>query len=161
VIGTFGSSNFEVSGKRIFTPFDEEMSAGNKAETKDASGAKAQTVKTTPELRTYKFKVSLSKSLGVDVQATIDKWMKLAEAGTAEYLNMGGKPMASNKFLLKSVSFTEVNRNGKGLVLSATMALEFQEYVKAVAVKKPTKKKPKKKPKIKPKTSFIPKGATL
>jgi hypothetical protein len=142
MIGTFGNVNFEVSGKRIFTPSDETLSASSKVATKDSTTGKPTTSSVLPELRKYKFKVSLKSALGVNVQLEIDKWLKMAEAGTTDYINMGGKPLASNKFILTSVSIASVVRNGAGVPISAEMSLDFQERV-TVAKKKKVKKKKK------------------
>lgn len=140
MIGTFGSVNFEVSCNRIFTPFDEEMTAGNKAETKESANGKPQTVKKTPELRTHKFKLKVSEGLGVNAQATVDLWLQMAEDGAAEYINMGGKPLSVNKFLLKSASVGDIRRNGAGKLIEAMLSVDFQEFVAGVA----TKRRPKK-----------------
>lgn len=152
MIGTFGTINFEVSNGAIFTPADENIQASCKITTKESTSGKPTTSASVPELRTYKFILKVSRALGIDAQAAVDKWLQMAEAGTTGYVNMGGKPLSAYQFKLKSVAVSDIQRNGAGVLLSAKLACEFQEYVVPAASAK------KKKKAAKPKTA-TPTGA--
>lgn len=147
MIGTFGKINFEASTNKIFTPDAEVLSAQCNIQTKDSSKGKPSTSKITPGLRSYKFKVFLSSALGIEVQDVMDLWMSMSESGSTEYMNMGGKPLSTNMFTLKSASFSNIKRNGDGVPTSAEMSLDFQENTNGVAAKKAAKKGGKRKKK--------------
>lgn len=66
---------------------------------------------------------------------------------------MGGRPLSSNQFKLKSVAVSDVRRNGAGVLLSAKLACELQEYVV------PAKSAKKKKKAVKRKAAKAPTGS--
>lgn len=133
VTGKFGSQQFEVSSSKILPIDDITISGGIGTSTEAAAqGKKSATKVKGPSLRKVKISLQLHASLGVEVQAAIEDWLTLAEAGKPFPLILCGRPVSENKYLLKSCSASDVTivrAKGSAKMAIAKMSLEFEEYL--------------------------------
>lgn len=143
VIAAFGNKIFSVSSNKINT-FDGLAYSGElQTEAQDVAGQKPSTYIKGDGLMPVSMELDLKVEFGLNVRAEIDNWQKVRAAAIPQFLNIGGKPLSVNRFLLKSVSVSEVKIDGRGGYRSAKVALTFEEYVRAGSAEasKKTKKK--------------------
>lgn len=131
IIAYFGSERFEVSDSRAMPISGFQRKTAGRYNEFDRIGKKPLTDFTGPGLDAVSFSVKLNASLGVEPRDVMDHWSNLADAGTVNVLVFGGKVLGANLWQLKSVGQSWGTVNGSGRVLSATMDLEFEEYVQS------------------------------
>lgn len=129
MIGTLGSKIvFEVSDKTAL--FFSEM-------TREISGrwAKHETqgVKPKPEFlgpgnQTINLPITLSAGLGVRPRAVMEQIEGMVEAGAAEYLIIGNKPVGKNPFRLTASSEAWNTIYSRGELAKATVTITLEEY---------------------------------
>lgn len=76
------------------------------------------------EKQTISFSSTLIASLGNDVRGEFESWKEWV--GKTGILKVGGKTFGPN-LLLKSVNASDIQMNGAGTWLAATLAYEFEE----------------------------------
>ncbi|MCI1478124.1 MAG: phage tail protein [Clostridium beijerinckii] len=153
-LGSFSSKVFEVSQNKIYT-FDEysrEISLN--AEDQDVDGDKPSTYIKGINLEQVSFNIKLIQSSSIDVEAEINDWKNICEAGDPYMLFIGDNPVSNNKYLLTGISLSDNSYTAKGKQNKSTLKLTFKEYVRAGVkkeegtsseTKKSTKKASKKK----------------
>ena len=132
VVGKFGNRTFDVLPTRIFTPSDISISGELETSTEDASGKKPSTTIKGPGLEKVSLEFKLLAVAGIDIQAEKDAWEAIRDAGTPYPLVLFGRAVSLNKYLLISVSLSDVagtKANGQAVMSVATLKLDFDEYV--------------------------------
>ncbi|MCI5549782.1 MAG: phage tail protein [Clostridiales bacterium] len=142
---TWGSLSLSVGGTARATITEWQRKAAYKTETKENGTGWPKTQLKGPELGTISFSVLLSRSMGVDVRAELDKWESACNAGKAAQLKLGGKVVGSNKWMIKDVQESEVFFDSRLNLIGATMKVSFSEYASAGSTASTTKKKTTKK----------------
>ncbi|TZE82006.1 phage tail protein [Calorimonas adulescens] len=129
-IAVFANKVFQVDSQKIYTFNDFTMSSSLETEKQDAANKKPSTYIKGPDLYTMSISIPLDVSMGVNVRNEYGAWKALVEAGKPYPFILGGKPLGSNKWLLKSASLNNTVIDSNGNILSGTIQLEFEEYVR-------------------------------
>ncbi len=130
VIASFSNMTFQTSGNKIYTFDGLSMGCSLETESQDVAGKKPSTYVKGAGLGKLSFNVPLKAALGLNVRNEYGKWKSLAEAGKPYPFILGGVPLGENKWLLKSANLDNTVVNSKGEILSGTLSLEFEEYVR-------------------------------
>lgn len=99
-------------------------------EVQDQSGGKPATLIKGAGLERVQFGVTLSRYMGVTPELVIGQLRQILTAGVPYALVMGGAPVGEHKWLLTSLSVSDVTLNGRGEMISATVKLTLDEYVR-------------------------------
>ena len=140
MIASFGPKVFK-TGEKQMTFHDFSYKSSVNSESQNTDGGKPVTVAENMELDSMAFKVSLSASFGHNPRKELDEWNRIKDQMLAYPFILGNKPLGG-KWKVLSVDLNESMIDHKGNMLSATIALSFQEYVKK-GVKKEKKKEKK------------------
>jgi len=146
-IATFGVKTFDVSKNKIYTFDNIAYSLALNVENQEVEGKKPSTYIKGIGLIPLSFDILLDARF-VDVKAEIDWWDNQLLSKEPEIFTLGGKLLSNNRFLLKTVSKSNIVIGKKGAYLKAMLALEFEEYASSGA-KTTTKKKTSKKETVK------------
>ena len=128
-IGTLGRNVvFEVSDDRVFT-----FSELTREVTSRWTNHEPQGVKPKPEflgagLQTASLTITLSATLGVRPRDVLERVEGMVEAGTAEYLVIGNRPVGSNPFRLTGSSEAWNTVYNRGELARATLTISLEEY---------------------------------
>jgi phage protein U len=129
VIGAFGKIFFKSSDKRILTFNGLTREIAGRFETHEVIGKKPKTEFIGPGLDTISFTINLNASLGVRPRREMDKWEAMASKGSAEILVIGGKPVGTDKWVVKSVSQAWDTIFIKGELYSGKIDVTLEEYI--------------------------------
>lgn len=146
-IAMFGTKGFTVNSNIILTFNDMQITSTLETEAQENTGKKASTYIKGPGLNTFSLKVPLDYSLGVRPLEQINQWFKIKDEATAYPFLLKGAPFLNTKWLLVEVKATDLNIDSVGNMLSATLALTFNEFVRAGTAKKKESSTSKKKKK--------------
>jgi len=130
-IATFGNKVFQVDAKRIYTFNNFSYSATLETEAQEAEGKKPSTYIKGEGLSTLSLTIPLEKMYGIDPRTEWESWENILAQKTPQLFILGGKPIGKNKWLLKSVSPSDMRVDSKGQIQGLNLALEFEEYVRA------------------------------
>jgi len=130
-IATFGNKVFQVDAKRIYTFNNFSYSATLETEAQEAEGKKPSTYIKGEGLSTLSLTIPLEKMYGIDPRTEWESWESILAQKSPQIFILGGKPLGKNKWLLKSVSPSDVRIDAKGQIQGMNLALEFEEYVRA------------------------------
>jgi len=130
-IATFGKKVFQVDAKKIYTFRDFAYSATLETEAQEVEGKKPSTYIKGEALSTMSLTIPLGKEYGVDPRSEWESWENILAQKTPQYFILGGKPVGKNKWLLKSVSPSNMRIDNKGQIVGMDLTLEFEEYVRA------------------------------
>lgn len=133
-IAIFGKKTFQVSGRKIYTFNDFSLGGQLNTESQDVAGKKPSTYIKGAGLNSMSFNIPLDASLNIDVRAEYESWETIMNTGVAYAFILGGKPIGSNKWLLKSVDLSNVQIDAKGTWLKGMLNLQFDEYVRPGSV---------------------------
>ena len=129
-IAIFASKSFQVSSNRLYT-FDEfSTGCSIDTETQDAAGGKPSTYIKGPGLDSMQFNIPLKTSMGINVRDEYESWKDIMEKSAAYPFILGGKPLGRNKWLLKKVDLSNLEFDFRGNILSGSLQLQFDEYVR-------------------------------
>lgn len=134
-IAVFGSKVFDVTNSKIYTITEFQYSSTLDTEKQDSVGKKPSTYNKGPGLNALAIKAKLDVSHGVNPRKEIEDWERIKDAGIAYPFILGVRPLGKNKYLLVEVQATDFQIDNKGAVLSADLALKFDEYVRAGSAK--------------------------
>lgn len=129
MIGTLGSKIvFEVSDETalFFSEMTREIS-GRWAE-HETQGVKPKPEFLGPGNQTINLPITLSASLGVRPRAVMEQVEGMVEAGAAEYLIIGNKPVGKNPFRLTASSEAWNTIYSRGELAKATVTITLEEY---------------------------------
>lgn len=129
MIGTLGSKIvFEVSDETalFFSEMTREIS-GRWAE-HETQGVKPKPEFLGPGNQTINMPITLSASLGVRPRAVMEQVEGMVEAGAAEYLIIGNKPVGKNPFRITASSEAWNTIYSRGELAKATVTITLEEY---------------------------------
>ena len=128
ILAQFGYEVFFAnSTKGIYTPSDLSFEYGKTIETQSRAGKKPLSYIGDVNLIKSGFKIHLDRRF-VDVQSKIEKWQAMAEGNYLYAFTIGGKLVATNKFVVTSVKASNVKINGRGVKMSADLDISIEEY---------------------------------
>jgi len=130
VIGTLGKNIiFTVSSLAVFTFKDLNHKITGRWTMHDVLGGKPRAEFLGPDVQTVSFTIHLSKALDVEPHLVMELLREKVENGEAEYLVVGGWPVANNplRFISSSEAWNTVHKNG--VLVECDVQLELGEYV--------------------------------
>ena len=98
-------------------------------ETTEASDDKPKTQAVNMKLDTLNISYDVSRVGGVDPQTEYDRWYTIIGLGVHAPLYINGRQWLGQEYMLKKVSYSCASFSGSGQMISATIDLEFQEYI--------------------------------
>lgn len=134
-IASYAGKTFSVSSEKVYTFDGLSQKSELITESVDNKSGKQSTYIKGSSLDILSFDIKLNSEY-VDVRAEIDAWKAMCEKKKTDLFILGNKALSKNKFLLKSVDIKYNKINNRGEVLSASLSLEFEEYIKAGKPKK-------------------------
>jgi hypothetical protein len=130
-IASYQKKVFNVSNNSRYTFDSLEWSGTLETEAQDKIKQKPSTYIKGEGLGSMSFDIPLRIGAKLDVRAEIEAWEAIKAKGAADYFILGTKPLGKTKWLLKSVTVSDTEIDGKGRLLKASLKLSFDEYVRA------------------------------
>lgn len=137
-IATFANKVFEVNTDKTYTFSDIQYSSSLQTEKQDSDGAKPSTYIKGPDLDTLEFKLTFDVQQGISPRREWEDWQSIMNSQRAYQFILGSKPVGSYSWLLTGVTPSSINVDNSGNILSMTLDLKFDEYVRAGSTKKDT-----------------------
>lgn len=134
VIGSMGSVTFTVSSRRVRTFNKFQRSGSAKLATHDIICQKGETEYTGLDPENLSLDIQLRRSGGVDPQYEYKKLKSMMDTGKVFPLILGGRPVGSNYWVIKSLSEAVLYWTRSGLVETADVSVALQEYKTDAAV---------------------------
>lgn len=129
MIGTLGSKIiFEVSDETAFTFQSMTRKVSGRWAEHETQSAKPKPEYLGPANQVVTLSITLSAGLGVRPRAILEQVENMVEAGAAEYLILGNKPVGKNPFRLTDSSETWDKVYNHGELVRATMTITLEEY---------------------------------
>jgi len=144
-IATFKNKIFSVSASKIYTLTGMEWSGALDTESQEKLKSKPSTYIKGQTLGTMSFEIPLIAGKNINVRAQIEEWETIRDKAAPDYFILGKKPLGKYKWLLKSVSVSDIQIDNKGNILRAKLKLDFEEYVRAGSAQASKKNKKEKK----------------
>jgi hypothetical protein len=130
-IASFKGKVFQVSANKIYTLNGLSWSGSLDTEAQEKLGDKPSTYIKGSNLTTMSFEIPLRVDFGHNVRSEIESWESIKEQRSPDIFILGQKPIGKNKWLLKTVTVENMEIDGSGNILKASLKLEFEEYVRA------------------------------
>lgn len=128
-IGTLGNKIvFEVSDDKVLTFTELGREVAGRWATHEALGVKPRAEFLGPDNQTINLPITLSAALGVRPRDVLEAVEAMVEAGAAEYLIIGSRPVGKNPFRLTGSSETWNNVYNRGELARASMTITLEEY---------------------------------
>lgn len=128
-IGTLGSKIvFEVSDDKVLTFTELGREVAGRWATHEAMGVKPKAEFLGPDNQTINLPITLSAALGVRPREVLEAVEAMVEAGVAEYLIIGSRPVGKNPFRLTGSSETWGNVYNRGELAKASLTITLEEY---------------------------------
>ena len=125
-IGTLGRKIvFEVSNETALILQEMTRETSGRWAIHEAMGAKPKAEFLGPGLQTVNLTIYLSAGLGVRPRSVLEG---MVEAGTAEYLVIGNRPVGKNPFRLTGSSETWSTIFSRGELVKAALSITLEEY---------------------------------
>lgn len=128
-IGTLGKIVFEVSDERVHTFSDMGREVAGRWATHDVMGSKPKAEYLGPGNQSVKLTIHLSAALGVKPRDMLEQVERMVEAGVAEYLIIGSRPVGKSPFRLTGSSETWDTIYSRGELAKATLTITLEEYI--------------------------------
>jgi phage protein U len=128
-LGCFGDIGFVTSDRRIMSFSGLKREVSGRYGTHEIIGGKPVTEYLGPGLETITFTITLNGNLGVKPREEMERWVKKAEQGKAEFLVVGGKPLGNDKWVVKSLSQAWEAVFNKGELFSGKVDVTLEEYI--------------------------------
>lgn len=129
-IAVFASKTFQVSSRSVYTFNELNLSSSLNAESQDVQGKKPSVYVKGSGLNAMNFNIPIELRFGYYPRVEYEAWEAIKDKGVAYPFILGGKPIGVNKWLLKSVALNNTKVNQNGIILSGTLQLEFEEFVR-------------------------------
>lgn len=129
MIGYYGDIIFETSDKRIFNFAGFKRDTENRTATHEIIGQKPVTEYIGPGLQKVTFTVNLNGNHGVKPREEMERWLRKVENGEAETLVIGGKPLGTDKWIVRSVSEDWDTIFNGGELFSGKINVTMEEYI--------------------------------
>lgn len=127
-IGTLGRKIvFEVSDETALILQEMTRETSGRWAIHEAMGAKPKAEFLGPGLQTVN-PIYLSAGLGVRPRSVLEAVEGMVEAGTAEYLVIGNRPVGKNPFRLTGSSETWSTIFSRGELVKAALSITLEEY---------------------------------
>jgi phage protein U len=140
-IASFSSKVFQVNSNKMYTFQEFQYTSSLQTDKQDVAGSKPSTYNKGPDLDSMSFKLVLDVAFGVNPRKEWDSWKAIMNSGMAYPFILGGRALGSYKWLLTSVSPSNVVLDGKGNILSLELDLKFDEFVRAGSAQSTSSKK--------------------
>lgn len=140
-IASFFKKTFSVSASKIYALDALEWSGSLETEAQEKVKSKPSTYIKGQSLNTMSFEIPLRAGPLINVRSQIEQWEEIRDKMVPDYFILGTKPLGKNKWLLKSVTASDLLIDNTGFILSAKLALSFEEYVRAGTAKTATSSK--------------------
>lgn len=127
MIGAYGGITFSVSENRVKNFTDLKRNVSARYATHEVINSKPRVEHLGVSLETASLTVNLNANLGVNVQATIEKWNAYCKTGEVSALILGGRVIGA-KWVVVSVSQAYGIITSNGSVVTATLDVSLQEY---------------------------------
>lgn len=129
MIGTFGNKIiFTVSSLAVFTFKDLKHNVKSRWTMHDVLGGKPRAEFLGPDVQTVSFTIHLSRALNVPPHLVMEYIREMTENGKAEYLVVGGWPVANEPLRIVSSSEAWNTVYKWGILAEADVDLELEEY---------------------------------
>lgn len=138
ITAKFGTKNFEVSNKKIYTPNGVSISEELNIEETEVSGKKPTIGVKGIKLKTISFDLKLDSRF-VDVDTEMSFWEKTLKAKTSQTFKLGN--VSFGKFFLVKYDVKNITLSKSGEYTSALISLSFTEDGKATNSANSTTKK--------------------
>lgn len=135
MIASYAHKQFNVSDKQIKTFQSFSFDAKLITEKQDSTGRKPLTTIKGEDLSSFKLSVPLSVDYGLSPLAEFEDWHAILAKATPYILILGTKQFGREKYLLNSLSMSDTIFSEKGVMLSCTLELSFEEFVGQGAAK--------------------------
>lgn len=130
-IASFHGKVFSVSSSKKYPITGLTMDSSLETEAQEKIKDKPSTYIKGESLSTMSFEIPLRSDFFINPRKQIEEWELIKSNAQPAVFILGSKPIGKNKWLLKSVSTTDIEIDGRGNILKATLKLEFEEYVRA------------------------------
>lgn len=130
MVGTLGKNIiFIVSSLAVFTFQDLKHEIKGRWTMHDVLGGKPRAEFLGPDVQSVSFTIHLSKALDIEPHLVMELLSEKVENGDAEYLVIGGWPVANNplRFLSTSEAWNKVYKGG--VLVECDVQIELGEYV--------------------------------
>lgn len=132
----WGPKGFIVSPSKIVPLLDLSTSFAVKTDKGNDTSGTATTNTRGRELQTLSLSTLYVRAAGVDPRGQIAEWE--AQVGNAHTLYIQGQRFGPSKLMLKKVDVSDILLSNTGVFLQCAVALQFEEYTTAAAVKSGT-----------------------
>lgn len=129
MIGYFGDIIFETSDKRILNFIGLRVDGEGRFATHEPIGKKPAIEYIGPALQKITFTINLNGNHGVKPREEMERWLIKAENGEAETLVIGGKPLGTDKWIVRSVSEAWDTIFNGGELFSGKIEVSLEEYI--------------------------------
>jgi hypothetical protein len=130
-IATYQKKVFNVSGNNKYIMDGLAWSSTLSTESQEKLKSKPNTYIKGEALMPLNFTIPLRVELGHDVRKEIESWEAILSKQSPDLFILGSKQIGKNKWLLKSVSVSDTEIDGKGKIRKATLSISLEEYVRA------------------------------
>lgn len=130
-IASFHNKIFAVSSNKKY-PLSGLLWGGSlDTEAQDKLKDKPSTYIKGEMLGNLSFEINLRADFGINPRVEIEQWEAIKSNAKPAVFILGTKPIGKNKWLLKSASPSDIELDGRGRIIKATIKLEFEEFVRA------------------------------
>lgn len=129
-IGTLGDVAFTVSATQIKTINSYSRTKQANYTTHAVHGGKGVVEFTGLNPETIKFKVTLSKHLGVDPNSEYDKLVSYMAKAQTIYFTLGKLVMGEYKWVIKELKSSDYLHDKNGNTVEMTVEISLTEYIK-------------------------------
>lgn len=130
-IASFQGKIFSVSSTKVYSLAGLTLGSGLETEAQEKLQDKPSTYIKGESLSTMSFEIPLRSDFGINPRKQIEEWEAIKSNAHPAVFILGTRPIGKNKWLLKTVNTNDVELDGRGNILKATLKLEFEEYVRA------------------------------
>lgn len=135
MIASYAHKQFNVSDRQIKTFQGFSFDAKLITEKQDSIGSKPLTTIKGEDLSSFKLSVPLSVDFRLSPLVEFEDWHSILSKATPYILILGTKQFGKNKYLLNSLSMTDTLLSEKGVLLSCTLELSFEEFIAQATAK--------------------------
>lgn len=138
-IASFQNKVFSVSSNKKYPLSGLSLDGGSlEIEAQEKLKDKPSTYIKGESLGSMSFEIPLRADFGINPRKQIEEWESIKSKAQPAVFILGTRPIGKNKWLLKSVSASDIELDGRGNILKASLKLEFEEYVRAGKATKST-----------------------
>ena len=131
-IASFQNKVFSVSSSKKYPVSGLLLDGGNlETEAQEKLKEKPSTYIKGESLGNMSFEIPLRADFGINPRKQIEEWDSIKSKAQPAVFILGTRPIGKNKWLLQSVSASDIELDGHGNMLKASLKLEFKEYVRA------------------------------